>query len=301
MAGPRLMSTAEGTTSHAFGKSEWLMLCSISTIWGASFLFIANALESFKPLSIGFIRVTLGATTLVLLPQARRAKIDRHDWVRIACLGLVWMAIPLTLFPIAEQWVSSSVAGMLNGGMPIVVVILSSLLLRRAPGPRQLVGVAIGFVGIVLIGWPSLRGSRAGAHGVLLIVLALVCYAVSNIIAVPLTHKYGAIPTQMRVQVVGAMLTAPMGLYNLRYAHPHVKAIASLLPLGILGTGLAFVLVGRFVAKVGATRGTIFTYLMPIVSIGLGVVFRNDQVAILSLCGCAVVLVGAFVTSRAGR
>ncbi len=277
------------------------MLCSIALIWGASFLFIANALESFKPLTVGFLRVSLGATTLLCIPIARKATIDKADWPRIAFLGLVWMAIPLTLFPFAEQWVSSSVAGMLNGAMPILVTVVSSLLLKRMPGKVQRIGLAIGFVGIVMIGLPSLRGSRAGAHGVGLIVLALCGYAISMNLQVPLTQKYGALPVQLRVQVVGALITAPMGLYNLQYSHPHPKAILSLLALGVVGTGLAFVLAGRFLSRVGPSRGSIFTYIMPIVSIALGVIFRNDRVAVLSLVGCAVVLGGAFVTSRAGR
>ena len=190
---------------------------------------------------------------------------------------------------------------MLNGAMPILVAVVSSVLLKRRPGKVQMVGLAIGFVGTVMIGLPSLRGSRAGAHGVILIVIALCGYAISSNLQVPLTQKYGALPVQLRVQGVGALLTAPMGLYNLQYSHPHVNAVLSLLALGVLGTGLAFVLAGRFLARVGPTRGSIFTYLMPGVSLALGVIIRHDHVAVLSLIGCGVMLAGAFVASRAGK
>jgi drug/metabolite transporter (DMT)-like permease len=277
------------------------MLCAISLVWGASFLFIANGLESFKPASVGMLRVMLGAMSLSFIPAARATKIEREDRRRLALLALVWMAIPLTLFPIAEQWVSSALAGMLNGGMPILVALVSALLLRRAPGRPQMVGLAIGFVGIVLIGLPSLSGSRSGALGVGLIVIALCCYAIAANLQMPLTQKYGAIPVQLRVQGLASLFTAPLGLYGLRYAHLKTGPVLSVAALGFLGTGLTFVLAGRFLARVGATRGSIFTYVMPIVAIGLGVIFRHDHVKVLSIVGCGIVLVGAWVTSRAGR
>lgn len=297
-----LLRTSEGTSTSAFGASEWSLVAVISLIWGASFLFIANGLDSFDPFTVGFLRVGLGALTLNLLPAARARRIDREDWPRVVLLALVWMALPLTLFPLAEQWVSSSLAGMLNGGMPITSAILAAVLLQRRPGRKQLVGLLVGFAGIVLVGLPSLGEGASETRGVLLIVVALLCYGVASNLTVPLSQKYGGLVTQARTQALGALMTMPGGLWGLTQKHElALGPVLSILALGIGGTGLAFVLASRLIGRVGATRGPIFTYFIPIVSVVLGVLFRNDSLHALSLVGLVLVLSGAYTASRAGR
>jgi drug/metabolite transporter (DMT)-like permease len=297
---PSLLATTEGTSVGAFGSAEWGLVLAISLIWGASFLFIANGLDSFGPYTVGFFRVALGALTLNALPATRRRRIDREDWPRVCLLAVVWMAIPLTVFPIAEQWVSSSLAGMLNGGMPIVSATFAATLLHRRPGRRQTVGLLVGFAGIVLVGLPSLGNGASEVRGVLLIGVALLCYGVASNVTVPLSQKYGALVTQARTQGLGALLTMPGGLWGLTQKHDvKLVPVLSILALGIGGTGLAFVLAGRLIGRVGATRGPIFTYFIPIVSIALGVVFRDDRLYALSLVGLVLVLSGAWTASRA--
>ncbi|NIP77261.1 MAG: EamA family transporter, partial [Xanthomonadales bacterium] len=86
--------------------------------WGSSFLFIDIALDDVAPGVIPFVRILFGAGALAIFPAARRP-IDRHDWGRITILAIIWMASPLTLFSIAQQWINSALAGMLNAGMPL--------------------------------------------------------------------------------------------------------------------------------------------------------------------------------------
>ena len=172
------------------------MLTTLALVWGSSFLFIANGLESFDPVTIAFLRIALGVATLVLVPAARRTPIARADWPRILVLGVVWMAIPLTLFPLAEQWVSSAVAGMLNGAMPIMVTAIASLMLRRVPNRATFVGLAIGFAGVVLIALPSFGEGGSETKGIVLILVALVFYALSANLHVPVTLRYGSLPVQ---------------------------------------------------------------------------------------------------------
>ena len=90
-----------------------------------------------------------------------RTAIDRDDWPRVALLGMTWVAIPLSLFPIAQQWIDSSVAGMINGAVPITTALWSTVLLRRLPGRIQLLGIALGFAGVVAV----LRRLGAAARG----------------------------------------------------------------------------------------------------------------------------------------
>ena len=288
--------TAEASIAH-FGVSEWVLFVAVSLIWGASFLFIANGLEAFHPMLVGSMRIGFGMLTLSCIPAAR-GRIERADRPRIMLLGLIWMAVPLTLFPYAEQRINSSVAGMLNGGMPILVAVAAVTLYRRHPSRRQIGGLLLGLIGIVFVGLPSLGKGSSSALGVGLVVLALFGYAFSTNLSVPLTQKYGSLLTQRSVQTTAFFYTIPFGLFGLRSSHFEAGAFFSVLTLGVAGTGLAFVMAGRLIARVGPTRGTVFTYVMPVVSLGLGVLFRDDHVAVLALCGIPLVLAGEFIVSR---
>jgi drug/metabolite transporter (DMT)-like permease len=109
------------------GRSDWLLLLMPGLIWGSSFFFIAEGLDAFQPALITPLRVLFGFLALVALPQSRK-HIPRKDLPAIALLGVFWMVIPLSLFPFAEQHVSSSVTGMLNGATPLFVVTVASLM-----------------------------------------------------------------------------------------------------------------------------------------------------------------------------
>jgi drug/metabolite transporter (DMT)-like permease len=299
---PALISTAEGTSTHSFASTDWALFAGISLVWGASFLFIKNALHSFGPGTLALFRVGLGAATLALVPAARHARIDRADRPRFVLLGFIWMTVPLVMFPIAERWVSSAVAGMLNGANPLVTAVVASVLLQRRPGRSQLLGLAVGFVGIVLVALPSLQEGANEVRGVLCIVVALLGYGFSSNISVPLTQKYGSLVVQLRVQALGVVFSLPYGVYGLVHeVHVTRTAVLSMLGLGVLGTGLAFVLAGLLMARVGATRAMVFTYVIPVVSIVLGVVFLHEHVHALAYVGAGFVLAGAFLTTRAGH
>jgi drug/metabolite transporter (DMT)-like permease len=295
-----LVSTAEGTHAGSYRPLDWVLLATAGGIWGSSFFFIAEALEAFSPMLITWLRVVLGFLTLSCVPQAH-APVDRADRPRIALLSVVWMAFPLSMFPLAEQRVSSSVTGMLNGATPIFVAIVATLLLRRLPGVRQRAGLALGTFGIVLIGLPSIDDGGSSAIGVLLILLALACYGVSLNVVVPLQQRYGALAVFRRVAGLAALLLTPFGLAAIPSSSWSWKAAACTLALGVLGSAVAYIAAGTLAGRVGSTRASTTTYLIPVVSLVLGVAVRDESVAALSIVGSAIVLSGAFLVTRAER
>src|SRR5918996_4517914 len=112
-------ATAGGTRREAFGPTEWALLAAIAAMWGSSFIWIAIGLDSFEPGLIALLRLALGATAISVAPRSR-TPVERADWPRIALLGMVWMAAPLVLFPLAQDLgVSSALNGMVNGAMPL--------------------------------------------------------------------------------------------------------------------------------------------------------------------------------------
>ena len=292
-----LPSTSVGTHRDAFGFSEWGLLTGIALIWGSSFVFIAIGLDAFRPGVVTLARVLLGAGTLALVPKARAA-IDRQDRARVFVLGIVWIGIPLIIFPIAQQWIDSSVAGMLNGAVPLTSALWATLLLRRLPGWRQLVGIGIGFVGILAISAPEVATSSATALGVFLVLIAIVLYGLSTNIAVPLQQKYGALPVLFNAQLAALVLVVPFGLSQIPGSTWAWPSALAMIPLGALGTGLAFVLMTTLVGRVGGPRGAIAIYFVPIVAIILGVAVRGDALEPIAVAGAVLVLLGAWIASR---
>jgi drug/metabolite transporter (DMT)-like permease len=293
----RLLESGSGSRAEAFGAQEWLLLSGIALIWGSSFLFIDIGLETLRPGVVALARLGLGVAALALFPAARRP-LDRADLPQVAFLGLIWAGLPLLLFPVAQQWIDSSVAGMLNGAVPLAGAAWAVLLLRR-PLPRvQAVGLLVGFAGVLAISWPELRGSRATMLGTSLVVLAVLCYGLAVNLAVPLQQRHGALPVLLRAQLAALVLLAPFGLWGLRGSRFAWGPVLAMLPLGILGTGLAFVLMTTLVGRVGGPRGAVATYFIPVVAIALGVLFLGERVAPAALAGTTLVVAGAWLTSR---
>lgn len=296
----RVLSTSEGVNRNAFSAGDWGLFLSISAIWGASFLFMAIGLDAFHPGLVTLLRVGLGAAALALFRKGRRP-IHPEDRPRLVVLSLVWVAIPFTLFPIAQQWIDSAVAGMLNGGMPIFAAIIASLLLRRLPAPIHLAGLVVGFTGVALISLPSMGEGTNEAIGVGLVLLATVCYGFAVNIATPLQQRYGSIPVMARMLALATVWTAPYGIYGLTRSSWAAPSAAALLVAGVVGTGLAFVIMGTLVGRVGSTRASFITYVIPVVALILGVVFRDETVAPAAIAGTVLVIAGAVLASRRDR
>ncbi len=293
----RLLGTAEGTVSGAFGVVEWCFLVGIALIWGSSFLWIEIGLDSLRPGVIAMNRVLLGAAALIGFRKARQP-VERSDLGRIALLGLLWLGIPLSLFPIAQQWVDSSVAGMLNGATPLMTAAWATLLLGRMPGRIQLAGLVVGFAGIVAISGPELIASRSTAVGLGLIALSVALYGLAANLAVPLQQRYGALPVLLRAQLFSLIVVVPFGFSQIPGSRLSAAPILAMLPLGILGTGLAFVMMIALVGRVGSTRGSVPIYLGAPVAVVLGVAVRGESITPPALLGTGLVIAGAWLTSR---
>ena len=209
-----MLTTAPGTRAAAFGPAEWGLLVAIALMWGSSYLWIAIGLEHFSPPVIALARLLLGAACLACFPGTR-ARVERVDWPRIALLGLTWMAVPLLLYPVAQQWVDSSTAGAINGTMPLFSAALAALLLRRLPGPAQLGGLAVGFTGVLLVTLSEATGAGGSPLGIGLLLFSTVLYAVAFNLAVPLTQRYGSLPVLLRAQLVAIAFVLPFGIWGL--------------------------------------------------------------------------------------
>ena len=293
----RVLVTGPGTRTEAYGALDWALLAGTSLIWGASFLFIAEGLESIAPGTIAWARLVLGVAALALVSAARR-RIAREDWPRIGAVAVMGVGMPALFFALAEQWVSSAVAGMLVSATPMATVLVGVALDRVLPKRTQRWGVLVGLIGVVMLSLPDLSGSDASALGIALVVIAVFGYGFSNQLYVPLTQRYGALAVMFWAQSAAAVALLPLGLAGLGDSSFSWVPVLAVAALGVLGTGWARVMHLTLVGRVGANRGTIAGYLIPVVALILGVVLRDEVVTPVQVAGVAVAASGGWLLSR---
>lgn len=296
----RVLSTSEGAHGGSFHASDWGAFVGVGLIWGSSFLWIAFGLETLEPGLITWIRIAAGAAVLWVVPGVRQP-IEREDRPRLVAVSFVWVAIPFTMFPLAQQHVTSAVAGMLNGGVPIVTAAIATAMLRRAPGWTQLVGLVLGLAGVVMIAVPSAGKGSSEALGVVLLVVAVLCYGLAINVVGPLQRRYGSVRVMGRMLALAAVWTAPFGVVGAVGSSFAWGPVAAVLFLGAVGTGVGFLLMSTLVGHVGGTRASFATYLIPVVALLLGVTILDERVAALAVAGVALVIAGAILASRPDR
>ena len=155
----------------------------------------------------------------------------------------------------------------------------------------------VGFAGVVLIFLPAAQAPET-LLGAALALVATVLYGLAANIAVPLQQRYGAPAVVFRAQLVALVLLFPFGLLAVPSSRFAWSAMASLVALGVFGTGLAFIAMSVLVGRAGATRGAVAIYFVPVVALILGVTLRGESVSLVALAGIALVLGGAYLTSR---
>lgn len=274
------------------------MTAGVALTWGASFLFIAIAIDHVATGVVPVARLAFGALALACVPAARK-RIDREDVRKVALLGFVAMTVPFYLYPLAEKSVASSVTGMINGSIPVTTVLAAAILTRTVPSRKRVIAVFVGFVGIALISFGSVGdGKGASVHGVLFLLFATCCYAFTSILSREMQVKYGTLTVLLWQELFALLFSLPLGIPAFADSDFAWSALLSLMVLGALGTGLAYVLYGMLMVRAGAVRGVIGVFFTPIVATFLGVIFRDEKVTVLAVIGMFVVICGAWLTSR---
>jgi drug/metabolite transporter (DMT)-like permease len=280
-------------------------LALLALLWGSSFLWIKLALRGFDPVQVVLIRLGLGAA--VLIPMAvtggRRFPTGATMWIRLTVAALFANALPYLLFGIGEQTTGSDVAGMLNATTPLWTVLVGLASgADRALGPRRGAGIALGLAGTVLIfePWSSGAGDIASWGG-LAFLAAAISYGLSYVYIGKYLTGRGIPPmvlaaAQLTVATGWLLLAVPVGGRSAVHWRP--DAIVAVLILGVLGTGVAYVLNYRLIEDEGATTASIVTYLLPVIATALGAVVLNEPVTVPMILGMLLILTGVALTRR---
>ncbi len=272
-------------------------LALLALIWGWSFLFIKVAVEGMTPTAVAAARIALGALFMWVVLRARGIRIGRNPvlWGHFALMGLVYSAIPFTLLAWGEERITSALTAVLNATTPLFAAILTALLLGERLRRSQLVGVALGFVGVAVaagVGARDFTGSSLG--GVAAAVGAAACYGLGFVYARRYLGGVSPLVAAAGQLLAGSVIIGPIGVATtVRHGidlEPH-RVLAVLL-LGIVGTGYAHVLNYRSIAALGSTHASVVTQLIPVVAVAVGVLFLNEPFHLRLLAGAALTLFG---------
>jgi drug/metabolite transporter (DMT)-like permease len=272
----------------------------LSAFWGASYLFIKVALEDgVGPWAIVSIRTALAA--LVLVPLAVHMDVLgslRGRLGAIFVLSMVQVAVPLTLIALGEERISSSLTGILVASAPIFTFLLAFALAGEQRASRgSLAGVAIGIVGVGMLLGVDAGGGAEALVGGMFVILAAFGYAVA---AWYLKRNLGGVEpvaTVAGTQAMAALVTLPLGLLNAPDAVPDLDAIASLVTLGVICTGFAFVLFHSLVATDGPARASLVGYIAPVFSIFYGVTLLDESFTAATAAGLVLILGGSWLAA----
>lgn len=286
--------------------SSWLPgYALLALIWGSSFLFIMIGIRELHPIYVALGRAAVGAVTVLTIVAVMRHRLPRgwSVWGHLFVIGALGVSIPMTLFAYGEQRVSSILAGIWNATTPLFVLPVAVLVfgIERWTA-RRLIGLVIGFTGVlVILGiWHGAGG--AGLIGQLMCGGAALCYG----FGIPYQRRFLAQRAESGVSIVAGQLImatlqlvvvaalfagAPPALGSLS-----LDVVLSIVALGALGTGIAFAINFRIIKVAGASTSASVTYVIPIVATVIGVVVLNERLAWYQPVGALVVLLGVAIS-----
>lgn len=284
---------------------HWLLLVLLSLIWGMSFLFMKVGVQDFPPVWVAGLRISFGAAFLLsFLRVTGRSLPPRRFWGALLVAGFFSNAFPWILLPWAEIRITSGLASILNATTPLFTIVIASIWDDEVFTVIRGVGVIVGFAGVSLLIDVDVRDLLADNLLAELAVLgASASYAVGAVwvrrtLRGPSSHQLAA--GQL---VAGAVLLSPVVLGTGAPAQmPSMPALGAVVALGVLGSGLAYLLYFRLLTEVGATRTMLVTYLVPVTALFWGWLVLDETFGLQTLAGMGAILFGVLlVNSRRGQ
>ena len=273
----------------------------LAAIWGASFLFMRLAVLDFGPFATAGVRVLIASLFLVpiMLWRGHGETFAKH-WRPVLLVGVANSGIPFACFCFALIYITTGLSAILNATVPLFGAIVAWAWLKDRPGPSRLLGLAIGFAGVALLasdkagirssGGPDELGGWGPALAVAACILATVCYALSA----SFTKRYlGGLPSLVTAagsQVGATLILLVPALVFWPGAQPGLQAWLSVVVLGVVCTGLAYVLYFRIIERAGPAKALAVTFVVPMFAVFYGVAFLGEHVSLWMLT-CAVVIV----------
>lgn len=281
-------------------RRSWALLLVLSSIWGASYLFIEIGLRDLGPGMIAFLRVAFGAAVLVPLAAGRgELGAIRSGAAIVVAVALVQAAGPFLLIGLGQEQISSSLAGILVSSTPIFTALLAIRFDReeRSTGLR-LVGVVAGLAGVVALLGLDLGGSGAALAGGSAILLASLGYAVGGFAVKRKLGQSSPLGLAAATMLASTALLAPAALIDAPSSFPGVGPLAAVATLGLLGTGIAFAIFFELIGRVGPAKTFVVTYIASAFALGYGVVLLGEPLTAGAVLGLVLIVVGSWLAAE---
>ena len=277
---------------------NFLLAFVTSSIWGSSFLMIKYSLEELNPSDIAIYRILIGALFINVFVRAKE-NIVKTDTIKIFIISFFWMALPFYMFGIAEQTITSSLAGLINGSTPIFVAFIAVVFYKLKVTKIQVLYIFTGFIGVGLISLSGGINDVSFEIGFLYALIASISYGIAVNMVEPLIQKYDSlIVIKMVIRyafLISLIMLGPTASFKL----PTVEvSLIPMLILGIGGTGIAFLTYYKLLESVGRISSSFVVYMIPIFSIFFGYQFLNEITNSIQFIGIGVILSSAFLYSR---
>ena len=268
----------------------------LALLWGSSFTFIKVALDGVTPSQLVLFRLILGAAVLLIVARARRIGLPRHlaTWGHVAAAAAFGNVIPFLLLSYGEQGTGAGIAGVLVGSTPLLTLALATVALpSERITVRKTVGMLAGFAGVVIIVGPWSAGGGTIA-GRIACFGGAVSYAVGFVYVRKFLSPKGLAPLSLAAsQLVSATVLQALVTPFLAWQRPELTPgiIGSIAFLGVLSTGVAYVLYFRLIADVGATTASAVNYLVPLFAVLVSVILIGESVTWNLIAGALGVLI----------
>ena len=269
-------------------------LIALAALWGGSFLFMRVAAPIFGPFATAFLRVAGAALLLVplLVMRGDFAALRRH-WGPIAVVGIVNSAVPFLCFAYAALSINAGLSAIFNSATPLFAAIVAWRWLGDRMTPLRVLGLAIGFAGVLWLGWDKAEFRPGGsAWAIAACLLATMSYGIAP--SLTKRHLTGVPPLAVAAgsQVSAAIVLALPAALAWPAAAPSASAWLMVALLAFLSTGVAYVLYFRLIANAGPSNAVAVTYLVPIFALLWGGLFLDEPITVPLVIGCIVIFVG---------
>jgi drug/metabolite transporter (DMT)-like permease len=277
---------------------EWVVFAALGFAWGSSYLFIKIGVETLSPFTLVAGRTLIGAAVLAVVMRLAGQGLPRSagTYGHMFVVALLGIAIPFSLITWGEQSIDSALAAILNGTVPLFAIVLAAIVLTDEPITlNRLVGLLVGFGGVVVITSPSFSSGIGGSvPGELALIGASVSYGAAGVYArhtvrdlAPLTSAFLEVGLAFVViAILAVTLEHPFA------THVEPSTILSVTWLGLIGSGLAFLGFFFLLGRWGATRTSTVAYVLPVVGIALGVTVRGETISLVVLVGMLLIIGG---------
>lgn len=276
----------------------WVDFILLSAIWGSSFMFTKIAAQDIGAIPTAFCRVAVGALFLLpLLVLRHQTALLKQHWKKAFILGIFYAGIPFTAYSFALMTISTSTAAIVNATTALFGALIAWLWLKEKPGLSRSVGLVLGFTGVSLLALQNAHAAPAEALaaqliGMLVCLLAPLCYGLSASYTKLYFSNIPALVSSTGSQIGATLFLAPFAMLFWPDHGMQLSTIGSLLALGIVCTGLAFIMFFRIIALAGPSKALTVTFAVPVFAAFYGLTFLNETITFTMMLCAVVILVG---------